>query len=108
LIGFGTLFLLWILGGGGAGDVKLMGALGVWLGARMVTQVLFVSVLFVWLAAVFALVFRKQVADGLQSLKSPQTSQARPARHMVAFAIPVGLASWIILLAHVVKSQAAG
>ena len=30
--GFGPLFLLWLLGGGGGGDVKMMGALGAWLG----------------------------------------------------------------------------
>ncbi|MCA9079524.1 MAG: prepilin peptidase [Planctomycetaceae bacterium] len=31
-VGFGILFLLWFVGSGGAGDVKLMGALSVWLG----------------------------------------------------------------------------
>lgn len=30
LVGFGVLFALWMVGGGGGGDVKLMGALSVW------------------------------------------------------------------------------
>jgi len=31
--GFGFLLLLWLTGSGGGGDVKLMGAVGCWLGA---------------------------------------------------------------------------
>ena len=34
LVGFGVLFVLWFIGGGGGGDVKLMGALSVWMGFR--------------------------------------------------------------------------
>ncbi len=45
--GFGILFVLWLIGGGGGGDVKLMGALGAWLGAFTTLQVFFVSVVFV-------------------------------------------------------------
>jgi prepilin peptidase CpaA len=98
LIGFGALFLLWMIGGGGGGDVKLMGSLSVWLGARLVTQVLVVSVVLVWLATVFCVVFRKKVHDS-----------ANPKRHRVmAFAIPAGLATWLIVAVDIVKSQAAG
>ena len=32
-VGFGLMLVLWLIGGSGGGDVKFMGALGVWLGA---------------------------------------------------------------------------
>ena len=32
-MGFGLLFVPWLLGGGGMGDVKLLAALGAWLGS---------------------------------------------------------------------------
>lgn len=32
-VGFGVMLVLWLIGGSGAGDVKLMGALGAWIGA---------------------------------------------------------------------------
>ena len=40
--GFGILFLLWISGGGGGGDVKLMGAVGAWLGPNL-TLIVFIA-----------------------------------------------------------------
>src|SRR5262245_16733167 len=46
-VGFGTLFALWLIGGGGGGDVKLMGALAVWLGYPLVLLVLICSTAFV-------------------------------------------------------------
>src|SRR5207249_1712823 len=33
--GFGLLWVLWMIGGGGGGDVKLMGALSVWIGFKL-------------------------------------------------------------------------
>src|SRR5438874_7498298 len=35
-VGFALLILPWILGGGGMGDVKLLAALGTWLGPLMI------------------------------------------------------------------------
>ena len=35
-LGFGILFVLWMTGSAGAGDVKLMGALGAWLGTSLI------------------------------------------------------------------------
>jgi len=37
--GFSILLVLWLIGGGGGGDVKLMGALGAWLGASLTVHV---------------------------------------------------------------------
>ena len=42
-VGFGILLVLWLTGGGGAGDAKFMGALGAWLGATLTLIVFFGS-----------------------------------------------------------------
>ncbi len=110
-LGFGTLFLLWMLGGGAAGDVKLMGALGVWLGASLTLQVLFLSVVFVWLAAAGSFIlrlFRKPAGTSAETTPPEQGGPRPKPRHMVAFAIPVGLATWLVMFAQIVKLQAAG
>src|SRR5262245_2901689 len=52
LVGFGVLVGLWLIGGMGAGDVKLMAALGVWLGPQMALAAMAVGGL---LGGVFAL-----------------------------------------------------
>ena len=59
-VGFGTLFVLWICGGAGAGDVKLMGALGVWLGFSLTLSVLVLSVVVVCLLTLAAPLFSRQ------------------------------------------------
>src|SRR4051812_36059136 len=56
-LGFGTLFCLWIIGGGGGGDVKLMGALSVWLGFTKTLFVLVLSTMFVLVGTGAILVF---------------------------------------------------
>ena len=39
-LGFGLFFVLWIIGSAGGGDVKLMGALSVWLGGSLTLKVI--------------------------------------------------------------------
>ena len=39
VVGLATLFWLWMLGGMGAGDVKLMAGIGAWLGPVVITEV---------------------------------------------------------------------
>ena len=46
LIGFFPMLLLFLLGGFGAGDVKLIGGLGAWLGPLITVRILLIS----WLA----------------------------------------------------------
>ena len=46
LAGFGPLLALYLLKGIGAGDVKLFAALGAWIGAAAVTQVLLYAILY--------------------------------------------------------------
>lgn len=53
--GFGLLFLPYIVGGTGAGDVKLMGAVGSFLGAHGVFMVFILSCIFGGVYALFLL-----------------------------------------------------
>jgi Flp pilus assembly protein protease CpaA len=45
VLGFFLFFVIWVLGGCGGGDVKLVAALGAWLGPYLVFLVLLVSLL---------------------------------------------------------------
>ena len=62
-IGFGVLFVLWLMGAGGGGDVKLIGRAGAWLGAQLTVYTMMSGAVFVVLGggAVFvaALISRR-------------------------------------------------
>jgi prepilin peptidase CpaA len=99
-LGFGTLFLLWLMGSGGGGDVKLMGALSVWLGLRLTILVMVVSSLVVFVGTVLLIVGRcASRAVGRKSEKSdePTDPNSRPRRRVMAYAIPVAFATWAVL-----------
>ncbi|MBM84042.1 MAG: hypothetical protein CMJ78_26110 [Planctomycetaceae bacterium] len=112
LAGFGILFLLWMVGGGGGGDVKLMGALSVWLGftltlyvlvARTICVLLGTSIVIVW-SIVFRgmrgtndkYTFDKKLVEGRQKVK--ETMEARQKRRIMAYAIPVAIATWLTVI----------
>lgn len=117
LLGFGILFVLWMVGGGGGGDVKLMGALSVWLGFRLTLLVMIASTATVIVltmgVALWSIVTRgvrgsqkKYLATGKEEDKKTKTGNAKPKAETVAqrkerrvlpFAVPVALATWIIL-----------
>ena len=67
--GFGILLVLWLIGGGGAGDVKMMGALGGWLGATMTLYVFFVSVVFVMVGSAGAIAYQ-MISRGMVRTKN--------------------------------------
>ena len=110
LVGFGVLFLLWMVGGGGGGDVKLMGALSVWLGYRLTLLVLITStatvivgttVIVVW--SVFTKGVRGMKTEYLAKAKNPdgkprtESAEDRQRRRVMAYAIPVCAATWIVM-----------
>ena len=108
-LGFGIFFVLWMIGTAGGGDVKLMGALGPWLGGMMILKVMFVSLIFVTVGTGAIIVgsiasrgFRRTKSHYLkqsQNGKSTgETSQQRQKRRVMAFAAPVALATWSVLL----------
>lgn len=119
LVGFGLLFVLWFIGGGGGGDVKLMGALSVWLGLQMTLAVLFVSTLLVLLATVVVVVFNiarkgyrptreKYVATGKTKVGQPpvaETQDDKLRRRVMAYAGPVAVATWMVLFWNVPRLE---
>src|SRR5512146_328783 len=68
-LGLGLLFLPVLLRGMGAGDWKLMGALGACLGPWQFLQVLLVSLLIVGLMAVVEMIRRHRVKQTLSNLR---------------------------------------
>lgn len=106
--GFGILFVLWVIGAGGGGDVKLMGALGSWLGATTTLQVFLLSSLFVLIGSV-VVVASSACSKGLFRTKEKYLSangtaveavdKQRVNRRLMPYGVPVALATWS-LLAH--------
>jgi prepilin peptidase CpaA len=112
-VGFGALFVLWLIGGGGGGDVKLMGALGAWLGPKGTLLVFFLSAVFA-LIGTAGVVMVELVRHGFQGARSalaPRSgeSQARRKtkknaespqprrRRVMPYAAPVAVATWLVL-----------
>lgn len=114
VLGFGTYFLLFMVAGGGGGDVKLMGALGVWLGMMLTLKVMVLSTLFVIfdVAAItgykmFKHGIRKWQKDYLATGKlnekgkpvfKTETTEEKRKRRILPFAIPVAMATWLLML----------
>ena len=110
-LGFGLFFVLWMIGSAGGGDVKLIGALGVWLGGPLTLKVILASLVFV-VVGTFGLLI---VGICRQGWKRTKASYVRPSastskssaiappdnkskRRVMAFAMPVALATWSVLL----------
>ena len=113
-MGFGVLLILWLVGGGGGGDVKLMGALSVWLGFHRTLLVLITSTVFVLFGTVGVVVYSvtrrgmrktkaKYVASsdtgkGKKHKPAVETLQQRQKRRVMAYALPVAVATWAIMI----------
>ena len=96
---------------GGGGDVKLMGALSVWLGFSLTWKVLLVSSLLA-IAGTFFVIVYSSLTRGVMNTKDkytatgktpkgqkPQkeTMEQRTRRRAMGFAVPVALATWAVV-----------
>lgn len=110
-IGFGLLFLMWMIAGGGGGDAKLMGALSVWLGWDMTLAVFIVSTVFVILGSGFVLtmnmlnkgVFKTKNKFMPGSAPEKTAKRQHPThdiknRRIMAYAIPVCCATIVVTM----------
>ena len=115
-LGFGLYFCLWIVAGGGGGDVKLMGALGAWLGFKLTFYLIIASLVMVVLDAIVVTLytvlthgskrFKKQyLATGKTDKKGKavfhdETYAQKQKRRMLPFAVPVAMAVWLVMLSN--------
>jgi len=67
LIAGGALFVLFLLGGMGAGDVKLMAAVAAWDGSERISDLLFVTAVAGGVIAIGAMLWRKRVSITLRN-----------------------------------------
>jgi prepilin peptidase CpaA len=120
-VAFGLFFLMWMIGAGGGGDAKLMGAVSVWLGFRQTLALMFLSTLLVVLLSLIYAAARKLRAGFARSaeqyreqekaeserrrLRRKRTREEKIAdrqqRRIMAYAVPVALSVWILILAEV-------
>lgn len=114
--GFGILLVLWLIGGGGGGDVKLMGALGAWLGP-LLTVMVFLGSTVIALAAMMALFFATLVQHGFSQARrryfvrphaavavaagDPSYTAQRVRKRPMAYALPVAVSTCLALAWHV-------
>jgi prepilin peptidase CpaA len=69
LFGFASLIVLYVMGGTGAGDVKLMSAVGAWLGLPMIYHVFIASAIAQGLYAVVLIVMSSKPKDAWINLQ---------------------------------------
>ena len=103
-VGFALLFIPWLFGGSGAGDVKLLAALGAWLGPKCVLAAFAVSTIFAALAALVVMihsgttrgVFKTKDRFSGTRRSTGKSGQKRRAR-TIPFAVPVAVSTWTVL-----------
>lgn len=105
-LGFGMLFALWLMAGGGAGDAKLMEALSVWLGFMPTVAVIVVSTAFIAVFHVGTILYRfftrgyravrKDIERDRKDREAGKEVAAR-GRLILPYAVPLGLATWLVI-----------
>jgi prepilin peptidase CpaA len=97
--GFIVMLVLWLIRGCGGGDVKLMGALGAWIGL-VPTVLIFLGSTFVLFVILMALALFGPGKPRNVSEPEPQQRLARNAltRHLqparLGYAVPIALVTW--------------
>lgn len=99
--GFAVLFVLWLMGGGGGGDVKMMSALGAWLGAWLTTEVFVASAVVAMVIVSGGIVYTAVTSRGRKSAKTKgsgdrASTRSRPGR-VLPYAVPLSLGTWAVL-----------
>lgn len=112
LSGFGVGFLLlllpWLLGGGGMGDVKLLAALGAWLGPYHMLVAFAVAVLFSAIGAFGVLIYnactkgvsatkKRYLSRKIDTSKKARQNRGNKPIRVLPFAVPVAMSTWAVL-----------
>ena len=115
-IGFCLLLLPWLLGGGGMGDVKMLAALGTWLGPLFILVVFAFGASFAGMMAM-SLMFGSVITNGIGRTRSKYLAvaanggtvhtdgKAKKVKRVLPFAIPVAVGTYVVLAWMLLKSQ---
>ena len=113
-VGFALLLLPWLLGGGGMGDVKLLAALGVWLGPLTILAVFGASAVLAAIMAAAAMV-SGMFTFGITATRrrylnlnhggTATATAAVPPRRVVPFAVPIAISTLVILALLLIKAS---
>ncbi len=96
--GFGILLILWLIGGGGGGDVKLMGAIGTWLGAFPTLLVFIGSAVFAVICTIGLLIWAQVAPKRVPAAAGQQSSgHTSVMKQTIPYALPVTLSIWTLL-----------
>lgn len=112
-IGFGILFVAWLIGSASAGDAKLLGAIGAWLGPlptlfvmvfSMVFELLRMMGVFLWLSSQRGM--RRAMDDMKSGDKEAQGKRTKKALQgmKVPYALSAVLATWCVVIGFSVLS----
>jgi len=108
-VGFGVLLVLWLIGGGGGGDVKLMGALGAWLGPLSTVFVFLLSTFMAVFCLIAVVVYQNVAAAGATKATAGAGGSAAAkasvgaeaatglASRTLPYAVPASMATWAVL-----------
>ena len=117
-VGFGILLVLWLIGGGGAGDVKFMGALGVWLGAKWILITFLLSAVVAMTGGFFVFgamalqsgyshvrnkyfgkrLFQTSAGPLEDGANAAAATAAASRRRLLPYAVPVAVSTWLVLV----------
>jgi len=98
-VGFGILLVLWLIGGGGGGDVKLMGAIGAWLGPKYTFGVFVLSVFFAIICTGVV------IAIGALRNANTKNKSTNLLKKTIPYALPCALSTWSVLFVMFLLSQ---
>ena len=95
-IGFGFLFIFYVFGGVGGGDVKLMGAAGALMGVDMIKPALFYTTFIGAFIAVMMVIWRRdfwmRIGQGLRRLAFWRKQDKNQPAPLPAIKVPYGIA----------------
>ncbi len=103
-VGFAILYVLWLIGGGGGGDVKLMGAVGAWSGPLFTLLIFLGSAIFAVLCVMFMIV-KNGPRKAREQVDHSQTNSRTAVKQYIPYAVPVAMAVWTVFLFQLIKAS---